>query len=36
MKFPDGLLDSESNRNNKDFGKNLDLALPSTWWIDGA
>jgi hypothetical protein len=29
-------LDTESNRHNKNFGENLDLAVPRTWWIDGA
>lgn len=29
-------LDGESKRYNKNFGENLNLAVPSTWWIDGA
>jgi hypothetical protein len=29
-------LDSDSTRHNKNFGENLDLAVPTTWWIDGA
>ena len=29
-------LDGESKRQNKNFGENLDLAVPGAWWIDGA
>lgn len=27
-------LDRESKRHNKNFGENLDLAVPGTWWIN--
>jgi hypothetical protein len=29
-------LDGECNRLKKDWGQNLNVAAPNTWWIDGA